>query len=463
MSSNGDNPLADYIKNPVGTMKIGRLRIGRVRFEDVTVQGREAAINLQELLLTACEKTKIVRVRKDGTRYPEPLPMGAPARVLSTEIADYLSDMARRNLQAATIRATARTLEILKIVCGNIPVSRIDHKHIYLMWDLLRWAPPAITTAADLQGLSAEALILQGKSANVPSPARESIELHRRFLVAFFNALVKTHAIPHSPMAAFAEMKKDLVCDPDRAERLFSDGDLQRIFDSGTYVPWAIKYPHRWWAPMIGLYTGARINEVAQLKVADILQERETWCIAIRKTVDEDMRGNKGARSRQSLKGAKAVRRIPVSQALLDAGILDFVEDMRACGHPRLFPHLSAGVNKTTGESNARYSQGLLNQFGRYLKDLGFPKGVGFHAFRHTLATDLDHKGIRVEDVALITGHSLNKKVPVLQDAYLHTKPEAVRSRQQGALNQFKPPVTLPVYQRGQFRKALGRREKFYP
>jgi len=32
------------------------------------------------------------------------------------------------------------------------------------------------------------------------------------------------------------------------------------------------------------LYTGARINEVAQLKLNDIVQESGVWCIRIQKT-----------------------------------------------------------------------------------------------------------------------------------------------------------------------------------
>lgn len=444
---------------------IARVRVGRVVFEGVILRTREAGIEFQELLHTVCDKTRSTRLRKDGTRYHDALPVGSPARLLSVEIKDYLNDMDRRELKQSTISATARTLEILRIACGDVPVSRIDHKHIYLLWDLLRWAPPGLTSDATLKGMCAEDLIARGKALAVPSPARETFELHRRFLNAFFNALEDTRAIPHSPMAAFAERKKSLIVDPDQAERLFSDENLQKMFDPATFVPWALKYPHRWWGPMLGLYLGARINEVAQLKVADILEERGTWCIAIRMTADADLAKDprRRSRTRQSLKGKSAVRTLPIPQPLLDAGFLDFVEDMKACGHPRLFPHLSAGVNQKTGDTNARYSQGLLSQFGRYLKDLGFPKGVGFHAFRHTLATDLDHQGVRVEDVALITGHSVSKKVPVLQDHYYHKKPDAIRLRQKTALALYRPNVTLPTYARGQFKELLTKQYKFYP
>lgn len=463
MDGNAGNDLTDQVGNTFGVLRLGRVRIGRIDFGDVVIEGREAAINWQQTLESACEKTKRYRIRKDGTRYPEPLPMGTPARLLSVEIQDHLGDMARRNLRTTTIDATARTLAILKIVCGDIPVSKIDHKHIYTLWDLLRWAPPNITTAPELQGSSAEQLIAQGKAAGVACPATSSYELHRRFLCTFFTRLEKARVIAFSPMAPFAEMKKDLMQDEGKAERLFDDKDLQKIFNPDTYIPWASKFPHRWWGPILGLYTGARVNEVAQLKVSDVGLDRGQWCIHIRKTVDADLIGKHGPRSRQSLKGKSAVRKIPIPQPVLQAGFLDFLEDMKACGHPRLFPHLSAGINNKTGETNARYSQGLVIQFGRYMKELGFPKGVGFHAFRHTIATELDDKGIIEEDVALITGHSVNKKVPVLRDAYIHKKPQTVRARQVAALGEFLPPVELPVYTRGQFKERLRKGAKFYP
>ena len=40
---------------------------------------------------------------------------------------------------------------------------------------------------------------------------------------------------------------------------------------------------------MIGLYTGARISEVAQMKVADVVEQKGVLCFAIRKTIDADL------------------------------------------------------------------------------------------------------------------------------------------------------------------------------
>lgn len=371
--------------------------------------------------------------------------------------------MSRRQLQPRTIEGTERTLKLLQLACGDIPVTLIDVRHIYQVWDVLRWAPPGLTLRNDFATLTAEQSIELGKAANVPCPAPATLERHRRFLVSFFNKLLRPNAISQSSMLAFGEIKRDLSSSLDRHERIFNDNDPQRIFAEETYIPWARNHPHRWWAPLIGLYTGARINEVCQLKLADIMEEGGVWCIAIRMTDAPDLAHKIVGRTRQSLKGKAAIRTIPIAQPLLNAGFLDFVDDVRQCGHPRLFPHLSAGVSQKTGETKARYSTGLPEQFGRYLKSLGFPKGVGFHAFRQTLSTDLHHLGVPEEHIALLTGHSLVKKAPVLHETYFHKKPLIARAKQLAALEQYRPAACIPSYEKGQFKKQLADPSKFYP
>jgi integrase len=408
------------------------------------------------------ERTHRPRTRA-GTRYPEPLPLSTPVRLLSVETRDYLNDMGRKNRHPNTITSTAQTLTLLKKVCEDVPVNRIKHQHIYRLWDLLRWASPKVISEPGFDKATVEELIAQGEAVARVAPANATLERHRRFLNAFFNALVRHAALIHSPMAGFDEVKEDLVRDPDQAERFFDENDLRRIFHKDTFVPWASKYPHRWWAPMIGLYTGARISEVAQMKVADVVEQKGVLCFAIRKTIDADLPKNARVRSRQTLKGKSSERFIPVAQPLIDAGFLDFMEDIKASGSKRLFPHLSAGVNRKTGESNARYSQGLLNQWGTYLSKLNIPSGVRFHAFRHTLVTELDGQDVRVEDVALLTGHSVSKKVPVLETSYTHRSQKTVRSRQTQALGLYQPKVQLPVYVKGQFAAQLRDKTKFYP
>ena len=82
--------LTDYIAAPFGTLHLEGIHIGRFRIERATIQGREAAINLQECILTALDEIGRKNALKSGTRYPQPLPMGTPARPLAKEIDDCL-------------------------------------------------------------------------------------------------------------------------------------------------------------------------------------------------------------------------------------------------------------------------------------------------------------------------------------------------------------------------------------
>ncbi|MDV3514681.1 site-specific integrase [Stenotrophomonas sp. C1657] len=466
MSTLPSAALSNYIDSPFGLLHLEGIHIGRFRIDRAVIQGREAALNLQEHILAALDETGRRNTLKRGTRYPEQLPMGTPARPLAAEIEDHLQDMRRRQLDPKTVLATERTLKLLLLACGNISACRVDYPHIQRFWKLLRWAPRNLISDPLLRELTFEEAVALGKEQDVPPLARATEERHRCFLVAFFNHLVNGQAIASSPMKAFRKIKEDHTIDPDKAIRLFEDEDLQNIFNPATFIPWA-KKPHHWWAPMIGLYTGARVNEVCQLKLIDIIMERGVWCMAFRKTIDKDLAADpkKQRHSRQSMKGAGCMRIIPIAQPLLDAGFLDFVEDMKATGHCRLFPLLSAGVNRTTGETNARYSQQFVVDFGRYLKTLGFEKGIGFHAFRHTLATELDVNDVPEKQIALVTGHSTDPRehVKVLRRHYLHKKSQATRSKQISALELYQPNVELPRYQRGQFAKWLADSKRFYP
>lgn len=455
--------LHQYLLHPMGTLQLRGIQVGNLRIEELNITGREAAIHAQEMLDRADDRQRRSRRANGCTQYPVPLPVASAPRLLSVEIADYVRSRDDRGLAKDTTGSTFRTLTLLKMACGDIPVSRIDHAHIYRLWELLRWAPPLLLSDPKYRGYTYDQAVALGKELAVPPLAPKTLEKHRRFLSTFFKGLVEANAIPASPMAPFKKFKEDLAEDADKAERLFDESDLQKIFAQETFVPWAKNHPHRWWMPMIGLYTGARINEVAQLKVADIVQEAGMWWLRIRVTIDPDLAHKNRGRSRQRLKGRSAIRDVPIAQQLIDAGFLDFVEDIRECGHPRLFPHLSAGVNRRTGDSNARYSQAALNQFSTYMKRLGFRKGVGFHAFRHTIATGLHHKGVSDEDIALVTGHSISKNVPVLHEAYFHKKPALARTKQIAVLEQYRPDVALPAYQAGQFKAQLSDPRKFYP
>lgn len=182
--------------------------------------------------------------------------------------------------------------------------------------------------------------------------------------------------------------KKKLV-----SYRPFTPEELKTVFDPINYLSHNSK-PNQFWAPLIALYSGARISEICQLMLPDIRKVDENWCFDIK----EDA-GDRGEEKR-TLKTRASARLIPVHPALIQLGILDYVQDVReeAGEQALLFPYLMNTVNgygKTTGA-----------HFGKYLDNLGLSDPtLVFHSFRSTVNNCLKHAGVDEEKRCQLVGH----------------------------------------------------------
>ncbi|WP_051414399.1 hypothetical protein [Pseudoxanthomonas suwonensis] len=152
---------------------------------------------------------------------------------------------------------------------GDKPVGQVDRNDLRAFWDGVRWWPANATVKREYQGLTVQNIIAKGKAADVPAPAPNTMKKHRQRLSVFFNDLVEAGTLSKSPITS-----KMLKVESGEAEtgRPFTEAELRRIFDPATFLPWAKKSAHRFWGPILGLYSGARVTEVAQLYVADIEQ-----------------------------------------------------------------------------------------------------------------------------------------------------------------------------------------------
>jgi integrase len=350
---------------------------------------------------------------------------------LSLAIDAHTSDLAQAGRNSKTVMESRHTLKIFLGVVGDLPVSDLTEKHIRAFNEAIRVWPSNATKRDPYRGKSVSQVLALAKANREPVPAAATLNKHRQRLAVFLNSLERAKHIGVSPLRGLPRPAG--AGGPLETGRPFTLEELRATLEPSSFDPWAAKYPHRFWGPLLGLFSGARVNEIAQLYTDDITEEEGVWGLHIAARFPN-----------QKLKNPASLRFVPLARPILDAGFLAFVEEVKAAGHPRLFPHLPA-----TGDLG--YGRQLSKQFRAYLLALGIDEaGMGFHAFRHTFINTLTRAGLSELEISRLTGHTVNGSVMAKHYIDPPTLPERV-----AALAKFAPPVVLPTYTPGQFARAL--------
>ncbi len=175
----------------------------------------------------------------------------------------------------------------------------------------------------------------------------------------------------------------------------FSAADLQRIFKSAIYTndykPQSGGQEACFWLPLLALYTGARVEELAQLLVADVRFIAELGHYL---NISDEAEHAK-------LKNTASRRRVPIHPVLVACGFIDYVQQMKP--NQLLFPHLKTNPR---GKLGGYFS----NFFSIYLRQrVGITdKRKVFHSFRHTFKDTCRRVGIEEAVHDALTGHTGN-------------------------------------------------------
>lgn len=163
----------------------------------------------------------------------------------------------------------------------------------------------------------------------------------------------------------------------------FSDEQLNNIFNMPSYTAHKYLHPYYYWVPLLLRYSGARLNEICQLREDDIKLLDGIQCIMIRENFDD-----------QSVKNISSIRFIPIHHELIKNGFLSFVSTKK---NKRLFPELPS--------VKGYYSNNASKWFSRCRAKLGLGKGFDAHSFRHTFINELKQKYVSKEIIECIVGH----------------------------------------------------------
>ena len=140
-----------------------------------------------------------------------------------------------------------------------------------------------------------------------------------------------------------------------------------------------------YWLPILGMYTGARLQELGQLRGEDVQAEGKVWYLDINDTGEG-----------QSVKNASSRRKIPLHPEIVDR-FLAFVGTKKG----PLFPDLKPDIKgNTTGNWSKWWGRYQRNKLG--IKDKRFV----FHSFRHTFKSRCREAGLEKYIHDQLTGHA---------------------------------------------------------
>jgi len=242
---------------------------------------------------------------------------------------------------AAMYRKHQVALGLLLESVGDVPVSEIRQIDIDTYFDMLSRLPPRWPDEVRRKGISAKDLAKLNHPVTLsPKTFEYSYMASIRPFLAEAKRLFGDNGFPRHLTVDGIRYKgnqKDGV----RKQRAFSKVELKRLFEGAEYAAFAAdpKLAAQYWLPLIGLYTGARVNEICQLNPqCDVREDEGIWFFDFNEDSISDERVTK------SVKTEGSRRKTPVHSKLIDLGFLEYVNRVKKQGSHILFPPLHAEI-----------------------------------------------------------------------------------------------------------------------
>ena len=347
---------------------------------------------------------------------------------------------------------------------GDPSTQLVDRPMLKLYQKMLLELPRNIyQTRRRFPGSSTRRLIQLTNAHKLDTLTQTTANNYMQKLGEMFSWAVREGYLTRNPVSNLTQQRSKRR-DQD-ARDIFNEADLARIFgatwftNGGSFDSTGKKVqfrPHYYWLPLLGLYTGARLNEICQLSLDDIKATKDgAWILHINDIDPKTVNPIPSSRPRKKLKTTNANRVIGVHHHLITLGLITYKKHLEKLGYDRLFPELRFDDNKGYGKAAGKW----FND--RYLGDtLNIPRDGRkcFHSFRHMFISQLFKLEIPEIYIAQLAGHERGETVSAKR-----YRKDALDQQLSDYVNRldFKLPEIWPFAceaAAGHIREALGRR-----
>lgn len=365
---------------------------GRGVVRDHTTAVREMARTEVQTLRQIIEDDEGL-LPSSGSSPPSPqaialLPTASGAPKLSEFVEKYIAKRGAglSSERADTIKATVRDLIA---VVGDKAIDTYTSSDAEAFEDVMLSLPSNWNKRQGLRGLSIKDAVAKAALLGLPKQAPKTIRKKWTILCSVF----KNAAIKHQLLNPFVAAA--LVIDDGGAANsdwdTFTPEELTALLSSDL--------PGRlYWLTWLGLYTGARLNELCQLNKTHIRHHNGLHYIYF----SPELRLKTGEKE-------SCIRAVPIHDALIDRGLLNYV----ATCVDLLFPGIPQ--HKT-----GRFSDAPSKAFSRHLKNIGLKrKALSFQSLRHTFVAAFKRCAPRdAESRERLVGHAVSGVAGRYGDSY---------------------------------------------
>lgn len=313
---------------------------------------------------------------------------------LGDAITEFSNDQARR-LPRKTVRQNKAYLSILLEYFGpDRHLDAITKQDANKVKQVLHDLPSHRNVRPALKGLPLLEVI------KVPGQAKisdKTIDSHLQMFATFFK-WAETHG--HTSRVLFEGLKLGKRAKKQIERRPFTKEEANLIFIELTENPSGLvdNESHKW-AMLLAMFTGARLNEICQLEIADVQKEGNIAYLNITDQGDNDKR----------VKADASRRKVPLHSELIRLGVGKFLGSRQQ--NKRLFPDYNYNLDSGYGRSLSRWcNETFFVKLGIKAPD------VVFHCFRHNMVTRLYQADVEEPKVKCIVGHA---QAGVTQTVYM--------------------------------------------
>ena len=309
---------------------------------------------------------------------PVPAPAGSPmAPVVAPPATPLLSEGfktfnategSRKRWRPKTLADHLQVQRILLDFLADKPVGTVTKANLLDWYAMVRMIP---AKRDQYKGMTIPQIVEATRTLDVPRIADKSI--NARYLStakAFFNYAEKVDWVSKSPALALDPIKLSTAV----GDKGFTADELVKVFGGLKDAATKIDRTGYYWVAVLALYSGARLDEVAGLRLEDVRETEGVWCLHINEA---------GGRS---LKNAFSTRTVPIHSRVIELGFLDYFRSQRG---PML-------VENTAMDKRGKFGTRIGSFFAIYLKAIGVKQSRDktFHSLRHTWATAARRAGI---------------------------------------------------------------------